>query len=106
MLSLEALNERMWGPFPTLRLALEAESVPDRYYGFTSVSDNMFDALQRAATLAVLVKEFEPKIKALTALAGKETVKRDLERLTRILEQKRSFFDDAIEAVRQISYDL
>ncbi len=106
MLSAEALKERLWGPFPVLRTVLESERVPDRYYGFTSVSDNMFDALQRAATLAVLVKEFAPKIKDLGDSVEKENLHRDLEMLKRFLEHERSVFDDGIEVVKKLSSDL
>ena len=106
MLSAEALKERMWGPFPALRVALENEDVPDRYYGFTSVSDNMFDALQRAAVLAVLIKEFAPKIKADATSVGAERMHHDLALLMRFLEHQRSFFDDSVEAAKRLSADL
>ena len=91
MLSAEALKERMWGRFPALRTALENEKVPDHYYGFTSVSDNMFESLQRAAELAVPVKEFAQKVKAGATSVGSERMHHDLELLVRFLEHQRSF---------------
>ena len=49
--------ERMRGQFPTLRRVLEPKRVPDRYYGPTSVSDNVFSQIERLLTMAILVHE-------------------------------------------------
>ena len=47
MLTEEGSRERMWGKYPSLRKALENKRIPDSYYGPTSISDNMFDAMVR-----------------------------------------------------------
>jgi hypothetical protein len=47
----------MRGQFPALRKVLEAKSVPDRYYGPTSVSDTVFDRVHCLMTMAILVHE-------------------------------------------------
>src|SRR4051812_7048233 len=106
MLSAQALEERMWAPFPVLRQALQGEKVPDLYYGFTSVSDNMFDRIQRAATLVVLIKEFRPKITEIGRLVGKEKMLQDLQLLQRIFEHEGFLFKEGIEIVRKLAADL
>jgi hypothetical protein len=57
MLTEKARTERMCGPFPALRMILESKRVPDRYFGPTSVSDNVFNKIQRLLIMAVLVHE-------------------------------------------------
>ena len=57
MLTEKAMRERMWGQFPALRMILEPKRVPDQYYGPTTVSDNVFDRVQRLLTMAILVHE-------------------------------------------------
>jgi hypothetical protein len=66
----------------------------------------VFDALQRAAMLAVLIKEFGPKIKAVAASAGPERTHHDLALLTQLLEHQRSFFDHSIQAAKKLSAEL
>ena len=113
---------RGWGPSaPTLaRLALHPklppsrscaecqqalgnEQIPDRYYGLTSVSDNMFDALQRAATLVVLVREFGSNIEGTASVVGKENISKELWLMEHFFEHQRSFFQNGIEEVRKIA---
>jgi hypothetical protein len=48
----------MWGKYPSLRKALENKGIPDSYYDPTSISDNMFDAMVRFVTIAILVREY------------------------------------------------
>ncbi len=66
----------------------------------------MFEALQRAATLAVLVREFGPKIAEVANLVGKQEMHRDLQILLRFFEHERSLFDDGIRAVQKLAADL
>lgn len=58
MLTEEDSRERMWGEYPSLTKALENRRIPDSYYGPTSISDNMFDAMVRSVTIAILVSEY------------------------------------------------
>jgi hypothetical protein len=53
----EALRERMWGEFPALRMILESKSIPDHHYGYSSVSDNTFEQMQRLLKISILVRE-------------------------------------------------
>ncbi len=62
MLTEEGSRERMWGKYPSLRKALENKRIPDSYYGPTSISDNMFDAMVRFVTIAILVREYPQDI--------------------------------------------
>ena len=57
MLTEEAFSERMWGGFPALRKVLEDQRVADRFYGPTSVSDNLFNKMDRLLKLEILVSE-------------------------------------------------
>jgi len=41
---------------------LENKRIPDSYYGPTSISDNMFDAMVRFVTIAILVREYPQDI--------------------------------------------
>jgi hypothetical protein len=50
------------GKYPSLRKALENKRIPDSYYGPTSISDNMFDAMVRFVTIAILVREYPQDI--------------------------------------------
>ncbi len=70
-LTLEAYKERQWGSFPALRRALEDKKVPDHYYGFTSISDNLFDALGRLIEIGVLTSEFTHDIKEMAKTTGR-----------------------------------
>jgi len=62
MLTEEGSREHMWGKNPKLRKALENKRIPDSYYGPTSISDNMFDAIVRFVTIAILVREYPQDI--------------------------------------------
>ena len=102
MLSEEAYRERMWGRFPALRKALEGRRVPDRYYGFTSVSDNIFDALRRLVEIAILAREYESVVRGTVQSVGPEAMHRDLDRLRGELETASSEFREQAEKVRAL----
>jgi len=91
-LTVKAERERKWGPFPALRKALEDKQVPSSYYGLTSASDNMFDAMIRLIEIAVLTSEYEDEIKTTALSTGQEDMYRDLRRLEEALEQASHFF--------------
>ncbi len=59
MLTKEGYEARFWGPFSALRRVLKGKKVPDNYYGLTSVSDNIFEAMSRHLELAIVVREHE-----------------------------------------------
>ena len=108
MLTDKALAERMWGPFPALRIILESKRVPDRYFGPTSVSDNVFDKMERLLIMAILVRENRRDIvEALKSkLPGDElrqlpqaNLKQDLETLHRTFCWGSRVFEAAINDV-------
>ncbi|GAG45593.1 unnamed protein product, partial [marine sediment metagenome] len=80
-LTLEAELERKWGRYPALRKALEDKRVPDRYYGLTSASDNMFDQIQRLLEIGIAVREYGEAIKDLSLSGDREEIGRDLNRI-------------------------
>ena len=101
-LTAEAYRERKWGPFPALRKALEDKQVPSRYYGFTSASDNMFDAMSRLIEIAVLTSEYENEVKGIVVSTGREEMYRDLRNLEEALEQASHFFKTTRDKVRML----
>jgi hypothetical protein len=42
---------------PGLRLILEGKVIPDRYFGSSSVSDNVFDRVYQLIEIGILVEE-------------------------------------------------
>ena len=102
MLSPEGLRERRWGRFPALRKALEDKRIPDQHYGFTSVSDNMFDALQRLLETAVLAGEHQDDILAAARVVGPEQMFGDLQRLIQDLEAAAGSFRQQAERIRAL----
>ena len=91
-LTAEAYRVRKWGHFPALRKALEDKEVPSNYYGLTSASDNMFDAMRRLIEIAVLTDEYENDIKATTVSVGRDEMYRDLHNLEMAFENATGFF--------------
>jgi hypothetical protein len=98
MISADALNERMWGPFPALRELLESKQIPDQYYGLTSVSDNPFERVQRALKLAILIRHFGAEV--VNATNDRAALRKDLERLADLLRHFQEDFGDAVNEVR------
>jgi hypothetical protein len=82
MLSDEGLRERRWGMFPTLRLALENRSLPDGYYGWTSISDNVFKRLPRVVEVGLLALESKDHIREVASKVGWDEMHRDLDTLS------------------------
>jgi hypothetical protein len=88
MLTEEAVRERMWGPFPTLRRILESKPVPDRYHGPTSVSDTVFSQIERLLTMAILLHENRREVlQALQSQPSDESQKRSQSMLRQDLDQ-------------------
>jgi hypothetical protein len=69
MLTDEALDNRRWGPFPALRSVLKDKQLQDRWFGWSSASDNVFDRTTRILEIAILAEENESEILD-KALAG------------------------------------
>lgn len=58
MLTKQELDKRIWGRYPTMRVLLQNKKIPDKYYGATSVSNNLFNESNRLLELLLLTKEF------------------------------------------------
>lgn len=63
MLTEKALHDRMWGWIPTLGQILSEKQIPDRYFGYSSVSDNSFDRITRLMKITILIQENLEEIK-------------------------------------------
>ena len=57
-----AVQERKWGKFPALRKILEGKELPHRYYGNSSISDNVFEKINRLIEISFLVQENESEV--------------------------------------------
>ncbi len=106
MLTAKAYQDRKWGFFPALRQVLEDKKIPSEYYGLTSVSDNMFESMNRLLEISVLVIEYEKHIKEIAQSVGREEMSRDLLRLGKLLEQTSDFFKRKVEEVHAVCYTL
>ena len=105
-LTREAYQERKWGQFPTLRKILEAKEIPAHYFGVSSASDNMFDAMGRLLEIAVLVREFEDQVKETARSLGPSQMCDDLRTLEQGLKKAQSFFEKSIHQVRMLSESI
>lgn len=106
MLTSEALQERKWGEFPELRKALQANRVPDGYYGPTSVSDNIFSQLERLAEVAIIVKEFRTVVDQAATPQNLRRLTADLHRLEQALGLGIRFFGDHAQFCNQFAEEL
>ena len=102
----EALRERMWGPFPALRVILESKKIPDRYYGFSTASDNIFEQARRIMEMSILVQEYRGEINEILKSDSRELsdkLSRDLFHLQEALQGMISiFFQTAIEEIEAL----
>jgi len=98
----KAYQERKWGSFPALRQALENKKIPSESYGFTSVSDNMFESMGRLLEISVLTIGCKNHIRETAQSVGREAMYSDLRRLEEALEQASNFFKRQIEEVQTL----
>ena len=61
----EAMWEREWERFPGLGRLLGAKQIPDRFFGFSSISDNAFDDIRRLMKISILVRKNPDQLRAL-----------------------------------------
>lgn len=101
-LTIEAYNERKWGRFPALRKALSDKEVPSHYFGMTSASDNMFDALNRLLQISVLAVEYDRDIKESAKFFGWQEMCGDLWRLVEEIESASLFFKEQSQKIKQL----
>jgi hypothetical protein len=91
MLTEEAIYERMWGQFPTLGKILATKTIPDHYFGLSSISDNEFNRVQRLMRISILLRENCNEIKneiemQLHDRAG-DRLREELHRVAIVLEE-------------------
>ncbi|MBX6366214.1 MAG: hypothetical protein IRZ00_20400 [Gemmatimonadetes bacterium] len=103
MLTESALEERKWGPFPVLHKLLGSKRSSGRRYGFTSISDNVFEEIRRLSDIAELALENESDL--LEAVRDdpelRERTAYELHHLRhRIVELTHAFDDDIRELER------
>jgi hypothetical protein len=108
MLTEAALRERKWGAFPALRQVLEKAPSSGRHYGLTSVSDNVFEQLQRLVGIANQAEEQkEALLKAVRETPELRTqMAEDLWRLHEHLDALRRAFDSEIVSVRALCEEV
>jgi hypothetical protein len=108
VLTEEGYKARFWGPFSALRRVLEGKKVPDNYYGPTSVSDNIFEAISRHLELAIVVREHEADlINAATVDAdlGRALLS-DLEGVRGMLHAASGHFADESDRIERLLHDV
>jgi hypothetical protein len=102
----EGYRERKWGHFPALRKVLESKSVPAKYYGPLSDSDNLFDAMERLIEIAVLTVEYGSDIQEAAISVGRNEMRVDLKRLEKSLEEASYFIKRRIEEVGKLYHTI
>jgi hypothetical protein len=102
MLTNEALHERKWERYPSLGKLFGEHPVPSHYYGFSSVSDNVFSQLNRLAEVAVTIREHADSIQAVTDSELVARLPEDLEHLEHELLGASRFFTEHAEFVRRL----
>lgn len=106
MLTREALVERKWKPYPALRIVLEDKSVDSRYYGPTSVSDNIFSQMSRLIEVAILIVEHNGDIKNAARPIGTDNLCKDLYSVLRELEAGSKYLLSMHESVQKVLHDV
>ncbi len=99
MLTEKAMYERMWGQFPMLGKILGTKQIPDHYFGYSSISDNVFDRIHRLMKISILIRENSDEIKIqLRSPELEEKVRRELHGVTKALEYvARQFHEESLE---------
>jgi hypothetical protein len=106
MLTEQGLYERTWGHYPSLGKLLGAHKVPDHYYGWSSVSDNVFNWLDRLAEVAIIAKEYANLLRETTDPELTQRLVDDLHKLDRDLQAAARYFTDQTEIVRSLIYQV
>lgn len=102
MLTSEALADRKWGPFPALRALLQEGRPADRHYGSLSISDNVFQWMQRTLEIAILTRESEGLLNPSTVDGGPGALRADLAHLQEQLRQAARLLLDEATALAAI----
>ena len=114
MLTEAGYSERCWGKYPALRKALESDGTPyggSRFsYGYSSVSDTMFEEIQRMVGIVNLVNERRQVLLDLAQTEGPDVVYQDLltlkDGLTRVGRAISNIAEETGESLHPILNDL
>lgn len=105
MLTKEALHERKWGRFPSLGRVLGEYPVPSHHYGFSSVSDNVFNQLTRLLEVAYTIQEHADVVRAVTDTEIATRLPHDLDHLAHQLQEASRLFAMHTEFVHRLRDD-
>jgi hypothetical protein len=104
----EALRERKWGRFPALRQALEGRTLSPEYFGWSSVSDNVFEAVPRTLEIGMLARDSSECLCGAALHTGWHAMHRDLEGLVNELEAAGALLHrlaDDVRALHRLEYE-
>jgi hypothetical protein len=99
-----AIRERQWGRFPALRQALEDKTLSQEYFGWCSVSDNIFDSLPRVLKIGMLARDNSEFVSEAAHRTGWNAMRSDLERLVEELESASRMFQCLKDEVRALHH--
>jgi len=102
----QAYQERKWGPFPTLRKALEQKDLSGECYGLTSADDDAFDFMHRLIEISILVCAHKDRIKELATSGHDEALREDLGRLESLLLEASSFFKYRAKTIHDLYWEF
>ena len=105
MLTNEALYKRKWGPYPSLGTLLGKHPVPEHLYGWSSISDNVFNRLTRVAEVALTTKEHAALLLDTTDPQLIQRLPEDLHALESELQGAAHFFTEQAEVVRSLLHE-
>ena len=106
MLTDQALYERNWSRYPSLGRLLAAHQFPDYYFGWSSVSDNVFDWLDRVAKTAVVTKEHAVILRGATDPQLIKSLPDELHELGLELQAAARFFTEHAELVHSLLQEM
>ena len=105
MLTERAGHERNWRRFPELGKLLDDKQLSVRWTGATSVSDTMFDEMNRLLTIFALVQDHEKEVALAIGHQG-DSIRADLMELSRALKWASKKFSEASELTSQIAHKV
>ena len=106
ILSLDAITERMWGQYPSLRKVLEEKNPNQGDYVRSSVSDNIFDSSVRLLKMAILVRDNADEILENSATLGEKAVNEELWHLEDALKATQQSYENFSREVQELRYKI
>ena len=104
MLTKRAGYERKWHRFPELGRLLDDKQLSVQWTGATSVSDTIFDEMNRIVTIFALVQDNEKEVVQAIGLQG-DAIRADLMELSRALKWASEKFSEASELTSHIAHN-